>query len=497
MPYKKTGFTPALHSAAAAFIPAAAQTPRTKSRAPSVGFYTLGCKLNQSETDSMAAQLAQRGFEVHSLNDIRSKRFDYTVINTCTVTAKADRKTRNTIYKALRAAGLTTDLPAGPDASMGQENNASENETRGTSNGIVIVTGCFVGSGRDELEGLPVSYIVDNGKKKHIADIIEAHYRGHILNPDELPEEFFSKASAKSMFKTRDNLKIQDGCDNFCTFCIIPSVRGKARSKDLAEIVQDARVLIECGTKELVLTGVNMSRYAHEGHTFSTVLESLLKLPGDFRIRISSLEPDGLDEGFFRSLSHEKMCPHLHLCLQSGSEKILLQMRRMYTKKSFLQCVEKIRAVNPLFNFTTDVIVGFPGECDEDFAQTLDTVREAGFSHVHVFPYSAREGTRASRMEQDISRAAVKERLELLQAVGLEQKNAYRKKLLGSPQRVLVEKISEDGRVASGLSQYYAPVSLAVSSHETGGLQNKMVAVTPQSYSLSEHGEVILEAHAQ
>ncbi len=204
---------------------------------PTVAFHTLGCKLNQAETDAMATHLATRGFRVLSSETMSTNtRPDYIVINTCTVTAKADRKTRHTIYKALRLAGL-------------REEHVENTEQ--TKKSVVIVTGCFVGNDAGDLADLPIQCVIDNSKKKHIPDIIDADYRNEAINPDELPADFFSTTTRKSLFKTRDNLKIQDGCDNFCTFCIIPSVRGGAQSKPLIDIVQDARMLIECGTKEI------------------------------------------------------------------------------------------------------------------------------------------------------------------------------------------------------------------------------------------------------
>ncbi len=243
-----------------------------------------------------------------------------------------------------------------------------------------------------------------------------------------------------------------------------------------------------------------MSRYQHEDKKFSDVLESLLKLGGDFRIRISSLEPDTLDEKFLDLLSHPKMCPHLHLCLQSGSERILLMMRRMYTKKSFVACTEEIKRRNALFNFTTDVIVGFPEESEADFAETVKTVEEVGFSHIHAFPYSARVGTRAFRMK-DIEPRVKKERMEQLMYLSTKQKNEYRKKLLHRSHKVLIEKTSHKTPLPSalGTSQYYCPITIhapkeASRSFDIQSIHNTMVSVTPTLYEKDENGEVLLTA---
>ena len=197
-------------------------------------------------------------------------------------------------------------------------------------------------------------------------------------------------------------IKIQDGCDNFCTFCIVPMVRGKAVSRSEKDILENIRQVIDLGYKEIVLTGVNISRYDWEGLNFTGLLENILSLDGKFRVRISSIEPEGFGDHLFDLFMHEKLCPHLHLCLQSGSDRILMQMRRAYTLPSYMEIVEQLRTRHPLFNFTTDIMVGFPGETEQDFEATCNVIREVGFSHVHTFKYSRREGTRAARMEEQV-----------------------------------------------------------------------------------------------
>lgn len=393
-----------------------------------VAFETLGCKLNQYETDAIATAVANHGYRVVPLQEDA----DAYVINSCTVTNKADRKTRNTINRALRL---------------------------GADRAPVVVTGCFVNS-HPEVDDR-VRYWIDNNHKNTIPEVLDAHFRGETVDPHTLAADPFGYTPPKQIFHTRTNLKVQEGCDNFCTFCIIPFVRGRARSRAAAAVLQEARAAVLRGSRELVLTGVNMSRYRHEEADFTALVARILELPGTFRVRISSLEPDQLDQRFLDLFRHEKMCRHLHLCLQSGSDRILLQMRRMYTLQSYREVVQRLRALDPLFNVTTDLITGFPGESEADFERSLNAVREFTFGHVHVFPYSVRSGTRAERMTGAVPVEERRRRTTLLQEVADREKQRYRRQLVGSTAQVLVEKLEETpGGVvaATGLSGYYVPV---------------------------------------
>ncbi|HUX13115.1 MAG TPA: radical SAM protein, partial [Spirochaetia bacterium] len=215
---------------------------------------------------------------------------------------------------------------------------------------------------------------------------------------------------------------------------------------------------VAAGSREVVITGVNLSRYSDGTTGFSSLLERILELPGDFRLRISSMEPDSLDDRFLDILSHPKMCPHLHLCLQSGSERILLQMRRQYSYLGYRKIVDAIRTRLPDFNLTTDVIVGFPGETEADFADTENACREIGFSHVHTFPYSRRSGTRADRMDGQISEDAKKERSARIRRISDENKRNYRLRFVGREQRVLVERKGARKATGSGYGEHYVPV---------------------------------------
>ncbi|MDA3951522.1 MAG: tRNA (N(6)-L-threonylcarbamoyladenosine(37)-C(2))-methylthiotransferase MtaB [Spirochaeta sp.] len=414
------------------------------STTPTVAFETLGCKLNQYESDSIATVLRDRGYRIVPFDTPA----DAYIVNSCTVTNKADRKSRNTVYRARRAGGT----PA-----------------------VVILTGCFTESrARAGVSGDRIAdptrgatYTVDNAHKNTIPDLIEAHLRGEIPDQAALAPDVFGFSTPGQIFHTRTNIKVQDGCDNFCTFCIIPFVRGRATSRPPDDVLREAREAIAGGSHELVLTGVNMSRYRFgEEVDFTALVERILSLPGDYRVRISSLEPDQLTDRFVSLFAHPRMVPHLHLCAQSGSERILLKMRRMYTAEEFRRVVHSLRAVDPRFNITTDIIVGFPGETDADVATTLALLTDLQIGHVHTFPFSLRNGTRAERMDGQIPGPVIAERARAIRNHSEQEKRRYRSGLIGTRERVLVERLDEtpgDAVMARGLGACYVPVRFPAS----------------------------------
>ncbi len=330
-----------------------------------IAFKTLGCRLNQYETDALVSQFHHAGYKIVNFGE----ESDVTVINTCTVTNQSDQKSRNYINQA-------------------SGHNPS---------GILVVAGCMVNHRREDLEKQDrITYVIENEHKNNIFSLIDSHFKGEIMHPSALPGNVFGFETVEKSFHTRTSIKVQDGCDNFCTFCIIPQVRGRAVSRPVNEIVENVRRVTANGFKEIVITGVNIGRYDYEGFRFEDVLEKILNVEGDFRVRISSIEPDGFSERFPELFSHPKLVPHLHLCLQSGSAKILMQMRRMYTVRSYMDILEKFKILYPGFNFTTDIIVGFPGETEDDFSKTCGLAEEAGFSHIHTFRYSKRTSNTGS-----------------------------------------------------------------------------------------------------
>lgn len=393
-----------------------------------IAFKTLGCRLNQYETNALASRFHTGSYELVDFNEAA----DIYIVNTCTVTNQSDQKSRQTISQARKA----------------------------NQDAVVVVTGCMANNHKQSLlENSNINYVVDNERKSSLFSIIESHFRGEVADPEGFDKDLFSYDAAYKTFHTRSMIKIQDGCDNFCTFCIIPKVRGRATSRPAKAIYDNIREVIDYGFKEVVLTGVNIGRYREGDLNFERLVENILDIPGDFRLRISSIEPDGFSERFFELFDHPKLSPHLHLCLQSGSEDILLKMRRMYTARQFREMAEQLRNRYPDFNLTTDIIVGFPGESEADFAQTVHMARDLAFSHIHTFKYSVRSGTRAERMPEQLSEKIKNQRSEVIRNISEENKRAYLEQMAGKQQRLLVERIGADG-IARGYGEHYFPIRL-------------------------------------
>jgi len=395
-----------------------------------VAFKTLGCRLNQYETDALVTDFSQAGYELVDYNASP----DVVIVNTCTVTNQSDQKSRSVISQTARKA----------------------------KNAVVVVTGCMANNFKEKLESQEnITFVVENSRKSSILTLVDAHFSGEIVHPDQLPQDVFRYEPVRKSLHTRSAVKIQDGCDNFCTFCIIPMVRGMAVSRPVADVLESVRKTVENGFKELVITGVNIGRYEDGTVRFEELLAKILEVPGDFRVRISSLEPDGFGDDFVKLFAHPRLMPHLHLCLQSGSEKTLLRMRRMYDVEQFRKTITKFRSVYPDFNFTTDIIVGFPGETDDEFQQTLDAVKEFNFSHVHTFKYSVRKGTRAERLENHLPEKIKNQRSLQVRDLSVENKMSYYKSFIGRTQDVLIEKIAQG--IANGYGQHYLPVHFKAS----------------------------------
>ena len=381
--------------------------------------------MNQYETDALVTNFDQAGYQLVGFDESP----DVVVVNTCTVTNQSDQKSRTVISQAAR-------------------------KNKGA---VVVVTGCMANNFKEKLESQEnITFVVENNRKSSILSLVDAHFSGEILHPDKLPQDVFHYEPVRRSLHTRSAVKIQDGCDNFCTFCIIPMVRGRAVSRPVEEVLENVRKTIANGFREIVITGVNIGRYEDGVVRFEDLLARILEVPGDFRVRISSLEPDGFGDRFLDLFSHPKLMPHLHLCLQSGSEKTLLRMRRMYDVEQFRKTIRRFRSTYPDFNFTTDMIVGFPGETEEDFRQTMDAVEEFGFSHVHTFKYSVRNGTRAETLENHIPERIKNERSALVRNLSDDNRLKYYRSLIGKTQHVLVEKLSKN-RV-SGYGELYVPV---------------------------------------
>ncbi len=375
-----------------------------------VTLVTVGCKLNQFESDALAQKLRENGFEiVESIDEA-----DVVVINTCTVTNAADSKSRQPMKQAKR---------------KGKK---------------VVVTGCYATTDGEEI------------LRRGLADIIlpnETKFTLPSLLLESTPEEKEDFPLVMEYERTRAYLKIQDGCNRFCSYCKIPYGRGRSRSLASTEVLKRFRELVGHGFKEIVLTGVNISDYQDEEASLFTVVSRMLEEEGNFRIRLSSLQPDQFEEAFLDILHHPKLTPHFHLSLQSGSSTVLKRMRRHYTTEFFLRLCEKIRLARQDTALTTDIIVGFPGETDEEFRETVNLVKQVRFSRVHLFSYSPRAGTWAAAQDQ-LPEDLKKHRLHELEKVALSTAESWvRETILGKPCTVLVEETTND--YAYGYTEHY------------------------------------------
>ncbi len=391
-----------------------------------VAFKTLGCRLNQSESDSLLSDFYKAGYEIVDFSD----KADIFIINTCTVTGQSDHKSKYFINQACR---------------------------RGDSP-VVVVTGCMANHQREYLEKRnDITYIAENKIKSSIFTLVDSHIRKGKATTNDLKEDLFDFSPAEKSFHTRSFIKINDGCNNNCSYCVVPLVRGRAVSRPADSIADNIRKVVRLGYKEVVLTGVNVSCYCYEETGFEDLVEKILNIRGDFRVRISSIEPESMGDKLTALFGNPKLCPHLHLCLQSGSNNILSKMRRVYNLSEYLRIVNRFKSKYPGINLTTDIIVGFPGETDKDFQETCNVVRDIGFSHVHTFKFSVRKGTDAAHLPDQVPEKIKHERGEIIRRISDENKYNYRRSFINKTQRVLIEKIIPEGS-AGGYGEHYVPV---------------------------------------
>ena len=391
-----------------------------------IAFKTLGCRVNLYETDALASRFKAAGYVIAE-NDGDA---DAYVVNTCTVTNTSDQKCRQAIHQIRRKH---------PEA-------------------LIAVTGCMVNHRKEELLQSGIAdYVIDNERKAALFDIIDEHFKTGHSDPEGYDRDLFSYQPAFDTFHTRSLIKIHDGCNNFCSYCIIPMVRGRATSRPAEEIYNNVREVVAHGFKEVVLTGVNMGRYQYEGTNFEQLVENILSIEGDFRVRVSSIEPDRFSDRFLALFLHEKLAPHMHICLQSGSDDTLKRMHRFYTVAQFRDMCERIKAFRHDFNLTTDIIVGFPGETDQTFKESCEFAKEIGFSHIHTFKYSVRTGTKAASMPDQVPEKVKTERSEMMRQISLENKTKYFEMMQGRSQRMLVERIDSRG-IARGYGENYLPI---------------------------------------
>lgn len=413
-----------------------------------VAFHTLGCKVNQYETEAMKEQFKAAGCTIVGEEDTA----DVYIINTCTVTNLADRKSRQYIRRMKKKC---------PEA-------------------VVAVTGCYAQVKPDEVAALEeVDIVAGTGEKNNILSYVqqflgERQSQKHIKAYDELTT-YDDKGIITSMeSRTRAYIKIQEGCDRFCAYCLIPFARGHVRSRDPEEIVAEAAALVSQGFKEIILTGINTALYGtedgfcyplkdDEAASVMSGIEIIIKrinaLEGDFRIRLSSLEPTVINAEYVKRLmKYERLCPHLHLSVQSGSDHVLEIMNRRYDRSEYLEIVKVLREFDPLYGITTDIICGFPGETEEDFEDSLDIIEQVKFCKVHAFRYSRRQGTAAALMEGQIPGEVKNRRTGRLMEAGEQAAAMFMESCRGAVRPVLFEELCEDTDMITGYTDNYIKV---------------------------------------
>lgn len=386
--------------------------------------HNLGCKVNSYETEAMQQLLEEAGYEIVSFHE----KADVYIINTCSVTNIADRKSRQMLHRAKKQ---------NPEA-------------------VVVAAGCYVQSAAEELKAdLAVDVIIGNNKKQDLVPILEEYFKdrtdsSHVIEINET-HEYERLSIHKIADHTRAFLKVQDGCNQFCSYCIIPYTRGRVRSRRPEEVVAEVRELAAAGYQEVVLTGIHLSSYGvdfkeEENENLLSLIRQVHEVEGIRRIRLGSLEPRIITDDFAKALaSMPKFCPHFHLSLQSGCDETLKRMNRHYTTEEYAAGCDILRRYFDNPAITTDVIVGFPGETEEEFEATKAFLERIGFYEMHIFKYSRRAGTRADRMPEQVPEQIKNVRSEALLLLEKQMSKAYRESFLGKKKTVLLEEKTEIG----------------------------------------------------
>lgn len=428
-----------------------------------VSFYTLGCKVNQYETNAMEQQFIKNNYEIVE----NTQKADIYVINTCTVTNMAERKSRQMLRRV-------------------KEINPSA---------VLVVCGCYAQVAKNELEQIPeIDIILGINEKNEIVQIVENYIekmaeqdkRSQEAEIDDVSKqkEFLDFGDVTYTEKNRAVVKVQDGCNMFCSYCIIPYARGRIRSRKIESVVSEIKKIAKEEIKEVVITGIHVASYGKDFDNENTskkirlidLLEAINKIDGIDRIRLSSLEPTIVDEEFATRLSKlDKICDHFHLSLQSGCDETLKRMNRKYTTQIYRDAVAILRKYYPEASFTTDVIVGFPGETDEEFSKTYEFLKEIDFYRLHVFKYSPRRGTVAEKMPNQIDGNKKEERSNKLIELSNNTENKHNKNYIDKTVKVLFEEF-EDG-FFKGHTTNYMMVKVAGSEEQLGKFVNKILDV--------------------
>ena len=412
--------------------------------------HNLGCKVNAYETEAMQELLEQEGYEIVPFHEDA----DVYIINTCTVTNMADRKSRQMLHRAKKK---------NPDA-------------------VVVACGCYVQAKQDEIDE-SIDIVVGNNRKKNIVEILaeyEASKEKQTVQKEVIDinhtDEYEELHLTKTAEHTRAYIKVQDGCNQFCSYCIIPFARGRVRSRSYDSVIAEVKKLAEGGYKEVVLTGIHLSSYGVDtGENLLSLIQGVHEVSGIERIRLGSLEPRIITEEFVQAIAKlPKMCPHFHLSLQSGCDETLRRMNRRYTAEEYMDGCKLLRKYFDHPALTTDVIVGFPGETQEEFAASKAFVDQVDFYETHVFKYSRRQGTKAAAMENQIPETEKTRRSNELLELNKKKRKAYEERLIGTTQEVLMEEaVQIDGETWQvGHTKEYVKIGRKTEENLTNQLVN-------------------------
>lgn len=427
---------------------------------------TLGCKTNQYETDGMIEILKKMGASVVDFEDAA----DVYLINTCSVTNMADKKSRQMIHRA-------------------RKNNPEA---------LVIACGCYVQAEKEKLsQDKDIDIIISNNRKKDIGHVIAEYFNSGetaCFTDISREKEFEELDVNKPVYHTRAYVKIQDGCNQFCTYCIIPYVRGRIRSRSMNSVIDEISRLAEAGVKEVVLTGIHISSYGRDmdGDTgLADLVENISKIEGIERIRLGSLEPGIITEEFARRIKAvDKLCPHFHLSLQSGCDSVLKRMNRKYTCSEYMEKCELLRKVYKNPAITTDVIVGFPGETEEEFECTRKYLEDINLYEMHIFKYSQRKGTPAATMPNQVDPSVKNSRSDVLLAISEHNKHAYQDLFVGTTVKVLVEELVEKNgkEYMRGHTERYMDVHISTEGiTDPQSFKNRIVEVMYEKTTAGEY----------
>ncbi len=409
-----------------------------------VALHNLGCKVNAYETDAMQQLLEEHGYEIVPFQEGA----DIYIVNTCTVTNMADRKSRQMLHRAKRM----------------------------NPNAIVVATGCYVQAQEGQMDAC-IDIVIGNNKKKDLIEILDQHIEKSIIDINHT-KEYEEMHLSKTAEHTRAYIKVQDGCNQFCTYCIIPFARGRVRSREKSDVLREVINLARNGYREVVLTGIHLSSYGVdlEGEDLLSLILAVHEVDGIERIRLGSLEPRIITEEFAKTIaSLPKMCPHFHLSLQSGCDETLRRMNRRYTTEEYFEKCQILRKYFENPALTTDVIVGFPGETEEEFEQSKAFVDKVDFYETHIFKYSKRQGTKAASMEHQIPEQIKTLRSNEMLDLGEEKRAKYEAAFAGQKARVLIEEHMQIDGLNFQVGHTKEYIKVAIQTEED--LQNQLLDV--------------------